>query len=75
MLVWAIIVLILFPEFCLVSFHSFALHLPVDVVVFWGAPTHAGNEALQAKNFEGAVASYSQAIKLDSTNAVYFSNR
>lgn len=36
---------------------------------------NAGNEALQAKNFEGAVASYSQAIKLDSTNAVYFSNR
>eukprot|EP01044_Picomonas_judraskeda_P000356 COSAG03_NODE_16_length_21807_cov_27.080247_4_plen_442_part_00 len=34
-----------------------------------------GNAALQAQDFEGAVAAYTTAIALDGTNHVYYSNR
>ena len=34
-----------------------------------------GNAALQAKNFDEAVDFYSQAIELDGSNHVYYSNR
>jgi len=35
----------------------------------------AGNKALQAKNFDEAIAQYTKAIELDSTDKTFFSNR
>jgi small glutamine-rich tetratricopeptide repeat-containing protein alpha len=35
----------------------------------------AGNAQMSSKNYEEAIDSYSKAIELDSTNAVYYSNR
>lgn len=34
-----------------------------------------GNEALKAKDFDSAIKHYSEAISLDGTNHIYFSNR
>ncbi len=46
------------------NFHDFTFH-----------QKRLGNDAFQAKNYEEAIKFYSEAIKLDPENAIYYSNR
>jgi tetratricopeptide (TPR) repeat protein len=48
---------------------------PTETVPAAEAKKEEGNQAFGAKNFEEAVSLYSQAIKLDPKNHIYFSNR
>jgi tetratricopeptide (TPR) repeat protein len=39
------------------------------------AAKERGNDAFKAKDFEAALEDYTEAVKLDNTNATYYSNR